>query len=278
MHPTVKTAQKILVDAHVHIHKCFDLERFFDAALLNFQSFSASPGSDFVLLLTESSKDNYFSVLSQIAHGDRPLAVSLGRWTMHTTQEAGSLYAAQNQTAGLFMIAGKQIVTSEKLEVLALMTTQSFEDGYPLREVLKFINESGGIAVIPWGFGKWMGKRQKVLEQLFLTNKPPRVFLGDNSGRPSFWSTPPLFQLPQNLVTKVLPGSDPLPFPSEVARPGSFGFSLNAVLDPLTPAASLKQAILDPALSLTPYGNLEKPHIFVRHQVAMQLLKYFQKK
>jgi hypothetical protein len=278
MHSTVKTAEKILVDAHVHIHSCFNLERFLDAALINFQSFSASPSFDCVLLLTESSTDNYFAVLMQIAHGDRPSAFPLGSWTVHATQESCSLYAAQNHAAGLFVIAGKQIVTSEKLEVLALMTTQPFDDGYPLREVLRFVTESGGIPVIPWGFGKWMGKRQKVLEQLFLQNSPPRVFLGDNSGRPSFWPTPPLFQYPQTRVAKVLSGSDPLPFPSEVDRPGRFGFSLNAVLDPHTPAESLKQAILDPTLTLTPYGNLEKPHIFVRHQVAMQFLKYFQKK
>jgi hypothetical protein len=277
MHATLKTSQTILVDAHVHIHRCFHLEQFLDAALINFQSFSPS-SSSFVLLLTESCTDNYFSALTQAAQSDCSPPLALGQWKIHTTQESCSLRAFKNHAASLFVIAGKQIVTSERLEVLALMTHQSFEDGHPLKDVLRVVTERGGIPVIPWGFGKWMGKRQKVLEQLFLQNSPPRVFLGDNSGRPSFWPTPPLFQHPQTRVGKVLSGSDPLPFPSEVDRPGSFGFSLNAVLDPHTPAESLKQAILDPTLTLTPYGNLEKPHIFVRHQVAMQLLKYFQKK
>jgi hypothetical protein len=266
--------QSILVDAHVHIHRCFDIPHFFNAALNNFQSFSATP-SIFVLLLTETAAANYFDRLQAEAEQASGL---LGDWSIANTQESCALSAYRHASPPLFLIAGKQIVTAEGLEVLALMTTQSFADGHPLPQVLEAVSASGAIPVIPWGFGKWMGRRKRVLQQLFVQPNSPRVFLGDNSGRPNFWPTPPFFDhtSPQASPAKVLPGSDPLPFPAEVKRPGRFGGLVKGAFDPHYPAASLKELLQDPTIPVTPYGTLEKPYIFLRHQVNMQLLKHFQ--
>lgn len=52
-------------------------------------------------------------------------------------------------------MAGRQIVTAEKLEVLALGTDLDIDDGRPIREVLSLVTENGGLPVIPWGAGKW---------------------------------------------------------------------------------------------------------------------------
>jgi hypothetical protein len=50
----------ILIDAHVHIYDCFDLEKFFDSAYANFKSAAEQLGhtNDFtgILLLAETSK------------------------------------------------------------------------------------------------------------------------------------------------------------------------------------------------------------------------------
>jgi hypothetical protein len=265
--------QSILVDAHVHIHRCFDIPQFFNAALNNFQSFSTTP-SIFVLLLTETASANYFDRLQ--AESAHPSGL-LGDWSISNTQESCSLFAHRHASPSLFLIAGKQIVTAEELEVLALMTTQSFADGQPLPQVLEAVSTSGALPVIPWGFGKWMGRRKRVLQQLFTQPNSPRVFLGDNSGRPIFWPTPPFFDhASQGSPTKVLPGSDPLPFSTEVKRPGCFGGLVQGAFDPHYPAASLKEILQDPAIPVMPYGTLEKPHIFLRHQINMQLLKHFQ--
>ena len=62
------------------------------------------------------------------------------------------------------------------------------------------------------GFGKWIGRRGAVLQKLLATHNYPYLFLGDNSGRPSFWSKPHYFQLAKKQAIRILPDTDPLPF------------------------------------------------------------------
>ena len=103
--------------------------------------------------------------------------------------------ARLNGEQGFLLIAGRQIVTEENLEVLALLTDRKFEDGLPLQEVIQTVRENKGISVIPWGFGKWMGRRGRFLESALEEAENSELFLGDNSGRPVFWSRPSHFRL-----------------------------------------------------------------------------------
>ena len=109
----------ILVDAHVHIYECFDIEKFFDLTYSNFKS--TAERIDYekefigVLLLSETSKDNWFHRLTNYADGKglqgkrKP-----GDWTFHKTEEDSSLYGKSTGSKELFVIAGKQIVTLEE--------------------------------------------------------------------------------------------------------------------------------------------------------------------
>jgi len=58
----------ILVDAHVHIYDCFDIQTFLDSAFANFKAEAARCGQEdsftAVLLLTETAKDNWFQRLA----------------------------------------------------------------------------------------------------------------------------------------------------------------------------------------------------------------------
>ncbi|WP_404783345.1 hypothetical protein [Altericista sp. CCNU0014] len=270
--------QTIYADSHVHIHSCFDLDLFLDAALANFLRVGHD-GDIFILFLTESSSESYFQNLYRSALTGTSAVPSLKRWSVRLTGDDSALYAAcPTSTSGIYMIAGKQIVTLENLEVLALMTTAAFEDRQPLERVVNAVSERGGIPVIPWGVGKWMGRRGRILRQFL--DRHPRLFLGDNSGRPVFWLEPLLFRQAKAQGGRVLPGSDPLPFPSECWRPGSFGFSMAGVgiFDSAQPAVSLKQTLFDSAVQLKAYGALENPYRFTRNQLEMQLIKYLKPK
>ena len=99
------------------------------------------------------------------------------------------------------------------------------------------------IPVIPWGFGKWMGKRGDVLNRLIESAKNPYFYIGDNGNRPFFLTDPAQFKLAQNKDIRNLPGSDPLPLPSEVNKPGRWGFSISEHMDKSNPAAHLKEFI-----------------------------------
>lgn len=270
-------SQLVLADAHVHIYNCFNLKDFCNSALSNFGRAAYNQKIDdfqSVLLLTETSNESYFEQLHQSAQsGKNPIE----GWSINLTEEACSLRITNSANQSLFIIAGSQIIVEEDLEVLALATTQRLPDGLPLAKVIHEVVHYNGIPVIPWGFGKWMGRRGKLLSEL-LEGSLPVLFLGDNSGRPNFWVYPPHFIQAKARQFHVLPGTDPLPFRSEVDRPGRFGFSMQGSLDPHRPAASLKQRLLDPNLQIQTYGSLENPFRFFRNQISMQIVKRTRKK
>jgi hypothetical protein len=164
-------------------------------------------------------------------------------------------------------------VTAEDLEILALCTDANFPEGLPLDATLDLVQRAGGMPAIPWGAGKWLGKRGAIVRHSLESQASGKLFLGDNSGRPVFWGTPRHFELAQQRGIRVLPGTDPLPFASEYWRPGSFGFALSETLTPEHPAGDLKRLLVDPSTVLSPYGSLENPYRFVRNQIRMQLRK-----
>jgi hypothetical protein len=268
----------IIVDAHVHIHDCFDLEKFFHSAHTNFKFEAERIGhsNDFtgILLLVETRNENWFHRLADFADGKSiPNNKQTGTWAFYRTKEACSLCVKYQEAKKVFLIAGRQVETAEGLEVLALCTIDNFEDGTPMIESIELIKKAGGIPVIPWGFGKWVGKRGKMLTDFLKTLKDSEVFLGDNSGRPIFMPLPVHFQFAKKKGIHILPGSDPLPFATEYNRGGSFGFILPGIISEDYPARDLKRALLKPNLSIKSYGDLENIFRFFRNQIKMQLKK-----
>ncbi len=271
----------ILVDAHVHIYDCFDIQIFLDSAFANFKAEAARHGQQnsftAFLLLTETARENWFHRLAGYAGGQTGTGTeSIAKWTLHRTNESCTLYAQSENSQSLFLIAGRQIVTADNLEVLALATGKTFRDGSPIVELIEAVKKSGAIPVIPWGFGKWIGRRGVILKNLLETAKDPGFFLGDNRGRPVFWPRPSLFELAKTKGIRVLPGTDCFPFPSESYRAGSFGLSIQGTQGTITPehpARDLKRILLDPKTRLQAYGDLEHPYRFFRNQLTAQIVK-----
>lgn len=272
-----KNATQVLVDAHVHIHECFVIDSFLSAAAQNF-AHAASRMADaddrhFVMCLTETAGTHKFAELHSIA-GDKklPVAVPGSRWTIMLTDEPVSLIAEHPDFGALFIVSGRQIVTRERLEVLALGTTQEWPDGSSVPDTVHGVTEDSSLAVIPWGFGKWWGRRGKIVEAALPECKSAAFFLGDNSGRPRYSLEPRLFAKARAEGIRILPGTDPLPFPAEHNRAGKFGFRILHSLPRRTPWLSLRKQLVDERADVTPYGALESPARFLRNQIAMQWL------
>jgi len=270
----------IFIDAHVHIYDCFDLELFFDSAFANFQReasrFGQQDAFTGTLLLAETSKDNWFQHLTDYAGrkggiGDK----TIGSWSLHYTHERCSLYAHDGGDQALLLIAGRQIVTAEKLEVLALATDKSFKDGAPIEQVIQSIRDVRAIPVIPYGFGKWIGQRGKILRYLLKKTESTKLFLGDNGGRPKFLPRSSHFKQAEKKGIRVLPGTDPLPLPSEECRPGSFGCIIHERLDELRPSTHLKKILKNSETKIVNYGELERPIRFFRNQLLIRLINKF---
>ena len=261
----------ILIDAHVHIHDCFKLEAVFDAAWDNFQYFAqkqaCNQGFQGVLCLTEMEGVNYFEYLVKYAQSHTVIS----GWHLKTTQESVSIYARKNPEREIAILAGRQVVTAEKLEVLGLITNSSIPSGLPLVTTIKKILDGGGLPVIPWGFGKWLGKRGKLLNQLLQNSDFPCLFWGDSGLRPTFIPQPQLLKQVQRKKIPIISGTDPLSLTSESSRPGSFGVAITGNLSLATPGTELKQIILDDQSDLQSFGDRQKPLRFIYQQLALRL-------
>lgn len=272
------SSKSLLVDAHVHIYDCFDLSVFIGSALSNF-SLAASRNKEegpFVplLFLTESRTERWFRRLYEEVKKRGNFGDDVEGCELSHTEEATSLRVTKKNHPPLFLVSGRQIVTEEKLEVLALATGNEFADGRPLEDTVESVIEDGAIPVIPWGFGKWEGRRGRILWNYLEKAPNSSVFLGDNAARPFFLPYPRHFSLGKEKGIRILPGSDPLPFRSEARRAGSFGFFLHGSIDPGRPGESMKKHLRNPETDPKPYGALEGPVRFAVNQCAMQLRKF----
>jgi hypothetical protein len=271
--PPASAATVSLVDAHVHIYDCFELDRLLDGAAGNFTTVARRHGiaaCHCVLLLTETADDNAFRALAAGAASDGRATTSA--WVIEATPEPETIVARRGGDE-LTIVAGRQVVSREKLEILALGTVASFEDGLPAGEAIAAIKAAGALPVLPWGVGKWWGGRGALTDSILEQTGPSEVLLGDNSGRPWFFPEPKQFRVAAATGRRILPGSDPLPFPGEAGRVGSVGSIVEFEWSESQPAAALKQALRDEATPTTPYMTLERLVPFARNQVGMQLRK-----
>jgi hypothetical protein len=257
----------VLVDGHVHIYACYEIDQVFDGAWRHFKGVADSyRTTDFqgVLILTESAGDQVFDDLVQYTRR------TVGRWYVLETRERRSLSLQRDDGARLLLLAGRQLVSQEKLELSAYFITETLADGAPLTALLEQVHRLGGLSVLPWGVGKWFGQRGREVAARLRRHAAP-VLLSDNGGRPWFWPMPQLFHLARQQNIPVLAGSDPLPKVSEQHQAGRVGFMLRGALRHQYPAEDLKQRLL--ALQAAPprYGKQEGAWGFVRNQVYMQV-------
>ena len=262
---------RVLVDAHVHLYDCFDRVTFFDGAYRNFQHAAQTLGlpSDTpgCLMLTETSKDHAFEALLKQHELDG------GRWRFHPAGEGRSLIAALDGKDVLTVIAGRQVVTLEGLEVLALGCNEEFTDGRAIEHTIEQVIEADGLAVLPYGVGKWNGARGVLVDKLLDGPQGSRLLLGDNAGRLSIGGEPKQFTRARKRGIWVLPGTDPLPFANQATRAGTFGMVLTGGIDRDKPAMSIKQLIQTADAQPKAFGRTDGPVSFLAKQFGMQLRK-----
>jgi hypothetical protein len=268
----------IYLDGHVHIYQEFPLVELFAAALGNLtrQRELIAPGepASFLLLLTEGAGYNRFTELRRaVESGAGELS---GGWRLEMTDEENSLRVigrGGDAESCLHLVTGRQLITHERLEVLALACPAPLADGRSLVETVQQVRAVGGVAVLPWGVGKWLGRRGKMVESYLQSADPEGLFVGDNGGRPVFWPEPAPFAAAARRRIGLLSGSDPLPLPGEERRCGGFGTSLAGDCSGHTPAADLLTALVDGKGDLRPFGRRLGLGQFLRTRLALQRRK-----
>ncbi len=266
----------ILLDGHIHIHPTVDRNRLLDAAWQNFSMagdhlFADLENSSFVLLLAEGKKNDVFSTMQE--ESGKTVLSTAESWCFQATGEENSVLAVRGDRI-IIVIAGRQLISSEKLEVLSLFSKTILPDAtYPLAKLTQMVTDDGGIPLLAWGVGKWLGKRGKIINDFIKNPAVPTYFVGDNGNRPTFWPYPKLLSRAEEKNIPSLPGSDPLPIVNHELRAGSYGAAIQSEkLDGKQPASELLQ-LLSSGAALTPYGRGVGPVRFFRDQLQANLQK-----
>jgi hypothetical protein len=266
---------RLMVDGHVHIYDCYDLDRFFTLAVNHLEYFYNTlyaNGSPFerILLLTEAKSHDFFSRFQEKGcwSDDSP-------YRFLKTREEESLILTRDSRRLGYLVKGRQIVSQENLEVMATASKQTISDGLPIDSVIRQIVEKHELAVLAWGVGKWWFKRGKILKTMVEKYDTPYLLLGDNSARPAFWPAPAVFKRARTLKIPVINGSDPLPFQGEEVKVGSFGFSLEGDFMEDEPAKSLRDLLSSPEPGISFFGRRDNLFSFFQRQGKIYRKKYF---
>ena len=256
---TMSNAARYPVDAHVHLHPHFDVAGVLTAAARNMAAVAQGPA---MLMLTESAGVDAFAALPEAA----------GPWQITATEEPVSRLARSADGFELAIVGGRQIVTAEGLEVHALGTRRTFDDGQPIHDVLADVPHDGALAVLPWGFGKWSGARGALVADL-IDAPPAGLMLADSGVRPGLIARPDLLVRAEAAGFKTIAGTDPLPLTREQGKAGRFGFIAEHAFDAARPFAALADWLAGQSTSPRTFGHLESPLGFLYAQAAMQIRK-----
>jgi hypothetical protein len=252
------------VDAHVHLHRLENVPAAFDAATTNFHR--AAPRREGLLgglLLMQTARERVFELL---AGRDR-----IGHWQLSCVDGEPETLVARRGAQAIAVTCGRQVRADDGLEVAALGTCQSFADGRTFEESLAAVLNSGAIAAIPWGFGKWSGSRGQKVAGIMTQHESGRVFLGDSGGRAGLAGEPALIRRARKDGFPVLAGTDPFPFAGDHRRVGSFGFLAEIEPDPRGPWRALRAWLIGERASPVLYGRPSGALRFVINQLGVQL-------
>jgi hypothetical protein len=266
----------LIIDAHVHIYACFDLNTFVESAFRNFEKAAGAQQADqfsAVITIADWSGASWFEKLAELGREQQKKDLNTARFRIQATGEDESLRISNKQGQEILIVAGRKIITSEDMEVLALCSKATIADGRPLEKTVRTIAGLGAVPVIPWAVGKWLGQRGTVLDDLMNLEDRPFFYLCDNGNRPFFWGKPRHFAAAQKKSIPIISGSDPLHFPAEAHRAGAFGFTIPGNLSSEAPARDLRNILLHSNLPIRHYGRLERFVPFLSNQVRMQLFK-----
>ncbi len=270
---TNQTEPALFIDGHVHIHAHTNVDALLSFAWRHFAAVAVQHGVTQwagMLWLAEMAGQTWFESVARGGGSHR-----FGSWQVSAHAPNALLAQQSGEGRSLLILAGSQVVTSERLEVLALGSRTRFNDGLPLDETIEAAQDAGALVVLPWAVGKWLGDRGQLVQNALTVARERRILAGDNAGRPVFWAEPDVFETVRSRGLPVLPGTDPLPIPGEERRVGANGFWLCGRLPPAVDGTVLQEMILGAGTQgVHPFGRRETPWRFVRNQLALRIRKH----
>lgn len=263
------TAGPTLVDGHVHLHACHEIDVALDAALSNFDGARSAHGlprgTPDVLWLVELEGERSLERIRMSAQRG-------GRWQAEGFEDVCLRLSRTEDARRITVILGRQVRTAENVEVLIVGTTESIAQDQPVQDTVEVGLEQEALVMLPWAFGKWTGARGRLVASAYDKYASCGLRLADTAARARFLPEPKEFTRSAADGYPVLAGSDPFPFPDQLRRIGALGFVLDDVTaDPGWSDIRRAVASLDsqPRRFGQPFRMIE----FARLQAKMQLRK-----
>ncbi|MBI2437407.1 MAG: hypothetical protein HYV36_01140 [Lentisphaerae bacterium] len=246
----------VAADGHVHLYPAYDLRAAFRCLIQNLDRLAAATGladpattgNEILKLafLTEARDHDFFGRLK-----DRDKNALGNGFEIISMPSSLCVVIGLPGAGQVCLVAGRQIATRERLEVLGLAMSAKIPDGLPAGEVIRRVVASGGIPVLAFSPGKWLFGRGRLARNLIESAQGGGLCLGDTTLRPLFWPAPRLMRQARALSLPIIPGSDPLPFAGEERYLGTYGFVCQGSFDAFAPAASIGRML---AAGITPAG------------------------
>ncbi len=212
-----------LIDGHVHLHGCFELDGALDAAAENLgkarERLDLPSETPLFLWLVEAGERG----------AERLLEKARGSWSVVESSGVSLRLARSSDGHRITAIRGNQVRTAEDLEVLAVGSREHVAGDLPLAATIEACLDQEALVMLPWGFGKWTGSRARAVSKAFERYSPRGLRLADTGARTRLLATPPLLARSSAAGLPVFAGSDPFPFANQVSKIGKHGFVLEGV-------------------------------------------------
>jgi hypothetical protein len=254
----------VIGDGHLHLYKSYDIKQALDNLFSKLQYLAERnkvENKNFkVGLLMQPQGDDFFKNLSE-------KKIDLPDYSVEKTID-GALWVISRYNQKVCLIPGRQIITGEKIEVLAACMENDILQTVSAETVIERVIEDKGIPILPWAPGKWMFKRGKAIEKLINKFSARQILTGDTSLRPLGFPLPRLMKKAVQKNIKILAGSDPLPFKGEEKQIGNFCFMFTANFDSNKPMESFRSQLGDTSTKISSVGK--RNNLF---QAGMRLKK-----
>lgn len=227
---------RVTADTHLHLHGCHETPRALGALAANLRR---AGGDVLAGLLAERAGSGAFEML-------RRGALAAAPYVVRPAPETGGLLLLAGEEPPLHLFAGRQVVTRERVEVLSLCAESLIPDGMAAAAAVEAILAAGGVPVLPWSPGKWLGSRGRLVRELLEARAPGEILIGDTVLRPAGSPEPRLMREARRRGFSVAAGSDPLPLPGEERYCGAYAAVLEGPFDPERPVSSMRALLRSP--------------------------------
>lgn len=241
-------------DGHFHLYPCYNPANAIGNLMRNLDLMAQSAGGPHVgqdvfkiAFLAESRQHDYFHKIQRNEIDFSPVGLEV-----LAGPEEHCVSLGKDGKALLALVAGRQIVTEEKIEILGLGMEEIVPDGLPAGEVIEKIIAADALPVLAFSPGKWLFRRAGIVRRLVETKFSRPLLIGDSALRPLGWGMP---EIMRRAGGQILAGSDPLPLPGDDKYAGCYGFICRSSFDPARPLSSMKAIMAAAPQSVMPAGR-----------------------